>query len=161
MVYFCPLFEDDVGIFYLHSLGGEIYSIKDLYTLTGVVPAGASYGDELDEIIANNLKTAQFKDNFAMLGAIVKKRFDFAILARLDGQAHLSRMGMEEQILMSPFSLATNSVHLSFSRKSPCAEKFQQFNLSVKSVNLDTAAMQQLLLSARNVYFNEINWQQN
>lgn len=88
-----------------------------------------------------------------MLEAILERNYDYAIMAKLDGEAHIARMGVNSEILMADFSLSRNTVHFSFSRKSPCSQLFHNFNSAIDEIQLGDWKINQLLRKARKVYF--------
>lgn len=126
-----PLFEEDIRAFFHVDNEHKVTSPEDLYLLLGVYPRGASYGDEIDFIIKNKMKAHEYSDGLSMLGAIIKKRYDFAISAKMDIDSVVSKLGIGNMIMSSNFSLGKNNVHFAFARKSPCAHMFNAFNQKV------------------------------
>ncbi|WP_143452297.1 substrate-binding periplasmic protein [Lacimicrobium alkaliphilum] len=149
------LFTNDIRIFYPVKYQGIITRLADIEGLKGVVPAGASYGDRLDRKIRRLATTQEFKDNFAMLGAVLQGKFDFAVSALHDGQAHLARMGIQDQLTVSPFSLGANTVHFSFSERSPCQHLFSQFD-KVANELATRQHIDELQQQSERLYFAEI-----
>lgn len=125
-----PLFNSDIRVFYL-SNKKKLEQINDLIGLTGMRPAGATYGDELDEFIANKLSVSEMRNNTTMVLSLYKQQADFAIMERLDGLAHIFRLGLQEKVAISEFSLSELTVHFSFSKRSPCENLYAVFNQNV------------------------------
>lgn len=131
-----PLFNSDIRIFYIKrdiSLSNKM----DLIGLNGMQPSGASYGDELDQFINQKLSVTQMRNNTTMVLSLIKQQADFAIMERLDGLAHIFRLGLQDKIAISDFSLSELTVHFSFSKQSPCAHLYSKFNDSVESYTSD------------------------
>lgn len=124
-----PLFSSDIRVFYLGD-NFEINHVNDLIGLKGMRPAAASYGDELDSFIANELSVSDMRNNTTMVLSLYKQQSDYAIIERLDGLGHIFRLGLQEKIAISEFSLSELKVHFSFSKRSPCASLFADFNKS-------------------------------
>ena len=150
-----PLIYDDIRAFIHVEHSNEIKQKADLYDLFGLYPAGASYGDVLDDFISNKVNASAFKNNSAMIGALIKKRFDFAIIAKSDGEALVAKLGVQELVKMSDFSLGTNSIHFSFSKKSPCRALFEKFNALIPKFNSDEN-IQKLTKLAFDKYFTDV-----
>lgn len=127
------LFNEEIAAFAHKDTVADLPNIESLNPRTGVVPAGASYGSDIDARIAQQLTVVEFKDKFNMIGGVVKKRFDYAILAKLDGEYYLKRLGIDFLVKKADFSLGKNSVHFGFSKRSPCKHLFKQFDQRVQA----------------------------
>lgn len=73
-------------------------------------------------------------------------------MAKGDGKAHLKKMELTEQVLMSDFSLATLTVHFSFNKKSKCKHLFEPFNDSL-SKHTSPKQLRELVQEATKYYF--------
>jgi len=126
-----PIFYNEIKVFYRNDLIQEVNSLTDLEKLMGAYPAGASYGSQVDSLLRDKLQTVQLKDNNTILLAVSKGHVDYAVLAEQDGLANVNKLGLQEQMKMSEFSLARLSVHFSFSKRSECSHVFNSFNASL------------------------------
>ena len=72
-------------------------------------------------------------------------------MERLDGLAHIFRLGLQERIAISEFSLSELTVHFSFSKQSPCAHLYTAFNDSVKNYISDQQI--QIMTSKTSSYY--------
>lgn len=147
-----PVMNNDVKVFYRNDLTKPLEDKADLANLLGVFPKGATYGNRLDTFIKDELKTRQLRSNNSMLLALVKQRADYAIIAKMDGIAHVRRLGLKHKITMSNFSLAKLNVHFSFSKKSPCQHLFASFDQAAHAY-LSEQRLQKMINNASGHYF--------
>lgn len=126
-----PLFNSDIRVFYIENKV-KLLNKMDLVGLNGMQPAAASYGDELDSFINDTLSVSAMRNNTTMILSLIKQQADYAIMERLDGLAHIFRLGLQQKIAISDFSLSELTVHFSFAKQSPCAHLFTAFNDSVE-----------------------------
>ena len=146
------LMSNDIKVFYTKDTANQIDSAEDLIHFLGVYPKGATYGKKVDDLIHNTLTTQPLRSNTTMLLALVKGRADYAIIAKMDGLAHLSRLGIQNRLVMSEFSLATINVHFSFSKQSQCQHLFERFNQSIDG-RVSELQIQALIDKASRHYF--------
>lgn len=147
-----PLFNSDIRVFYIEDKV-KLENKMDLAGLIGMQPAGSSYGDELDSFINNQLSVSQMRNNTTMVLSLIKQQADYAIMERLDGLAHIFRLGLQERIAISEFSLSELTVHFSFSKQSPCAHLYTAFNDSVENYISDQQ-IQIMINKASSYYFH-------
>lgn len=148
-----PMFYNDIRAFYLSYSEVNIDSLDSLSKYMGAYPAGASFGDTVDQFLQNNENSLSFKNNSSIISALLKKRVDYIVMAKEDGMAHLKKLQLTERVLMSDFSLAELTVHFSFSKSSSCKHLFQLFNNSLEKYT-STTQLERFINEATRQYFN-------
>ncbi len=125
------VFEDEVAIFVRKGKEFPLSSWADLKEREGIRPYGGSYGEKFDRYAEENL-TIRFLEtgpgDLNLLNMVARNRADFAVLGRYHGLKMRGEEGWQEDVVDLEWPLVSNSVHILFSKASPCARQFEAFN---------------------------------
>lgn len=117
--------EDEIAIFVRRKSSFELTRLDDLIGRVGLRPLGGSYGEKFDRFAERYLDIEQIAttgDNNIVV-MLASGRADYAVLGRYDGIADIKATNLQDEVTDLPFSVASNSVHFLFSRKSPCVAR--------------------------------------
>jgi len=127
------LFADDIRAVYLNKKL-DIKKIEDLKGLVGVKPRGASFGTVIDEYTSGKVsgyKIGEVSGTKAMFRQLLTGRVDYILSEKKHVQGYSKLLDFTGVFKLSD-SLSLNSVHISFSKISPCGQYLEQFNTLIK-----------------------------
>ena len=117
-----PIFANPIAIF---RLKGKQESVADWQTLVGLrggVSRGDTFGSKFDLFLQKNLivETADtMQENFEKLR---RGRIDYFVSGQYAGNYYLHQHGMDSEIMALSPPVTNESIHIGFSRRSPCQE---------------------------------------
>ena len=115
-----PIFANPIAIF---RLRGKQESMADWQTLVGLrggVSRGDTFGSKFDLFLQQNLtvETADtMQENFEKLR---RGRIDYFVSGQYAGNYYLHQQGMDSEIMALSPPVTNESIHIGFSRRSPC-----------------------------------------
>jgi len=114
-----------------------IHTVTDLKYLHGAKVRGAKNGDLIDKYTSGNLPDypiSEIVDYDQLLDLVLKGRVDYVLRSKRDALEYIKMYDLEGTLFLSE-SLAINPVHISFSKKSPCAHLLGKFNQLFEQYN--------------------------
>jgi len=121
-----PIYTDEVRVFSAKPL--VVNDIKDLRGLRGDAQLGASFGDAADAYISQHLDVARWTDKERPLLRLLRGDTEYVICPHRDCMEIVRHKGWEDRIRALPHVLATNDVHIAFSRHSRHADLIPAIN---------------------------------
>lgn len=127
---------DDVRVFVRRDQSFPFQELKDLEGKRGLLPQGVSFGQDFDAYKKRlNIETVQLHEQ--MIRMLQLKRADYFILPFYSGVGKIRNLGFQEYIVPLETPVNVNTVHLSLSRRSPCAELLDEINQIIKQGRAD------------------------
>ena len=126
---------EEVGIFIRKELKTRPEALDDLIGLRGVVPFGASFGEDFDRFAADHLtidrQPVDQPDMYMRL--LMENKADYLVIARQDGAMMISEAGAGDEVEELPWPAAVNTLHFLFSRASPCIAMLDSFDTELEA----------------------------
>ncbi len=125
-----PVMKEQAAVFIRKSLPGRPGSLEGLVGLRGLAPFGASFGEKFDEFAAEKLTIQrQSFDDFAMnMQLLADEKADYLIETIREGKRMIAELEAGDLVEILPWPASDNTLHFMFSRSSPCARLFGEFN---------------------------------
>lgn len=130
-----PVFTNRVKIYVRQGNEFEFRSFADLNGKKGLIPVGASYGDEFDEYAKNLdlIGKTTIADLFVYLS---RGAADYAIQNESRASSYIVENSLEGQIVALAAPLLNVSARLGYSRNSPCSDLLQKFKQEFKQMTV-------------------------
>eukprot|EP00903_Cladosiphon_okamuranus_P001397 g1395.t1 len=121
---------EEVGVFVRKALPERPKTLQDLIGLRGIVPFGASFGEEFDSFAADNLTIDRqpVDEPITYMRLLVEDKADYLVIARQDGAMMISEANASDHVEELPWPAAVNTLHFLFSRATPCISLLERFN---------------------------------
>lgn len=125
-----PVLSEEVSVFVRGGLGIVPGSLEELVGLRGMIPFGASYGEEFDMFAAEHLtiENQVFDSLSAYMQLLIDEKIDYLVAPRRDGEQLVEQMKASQKVASLGWPAVVNTVHYLFSRASPCIELLDAFN---------------------------------
>ena len=115
-----PIFANPIAIFRLRDKQESMDDWQTLVGLRGGVSRGDTFGSKFDLFLQQNLtvETADtMQENFEKLR---RGRIDYFVSGQYAGNYYLHEHGMDSEIMALKPPVTDESIHIGFSRRSPC-----------------------------------------
>lgn len=126
---------EEVGVFVRKELSDRPKTLHDLIGLRGVVPFGASFGEDFDAFAADKLTIDRqpVDEPNTYMRLLMEDKADYLVIARQDGAMMISETNAADHVEELPWPAAVNTLHFLFSRASPCISLLEEFNSALET----------------------------
>lgn len=131
--YSIPVMAEEVAIFMRSGRKDVPGSLEDLVGLRGMIPFGASFGEEFDSFAVDNLSLERLPvDGLTThVQMLIDEKIDYLVAPRRDGEWFINQMEAADKVVALPWPAAVNTVHFLFSKASPCIRLLEAFNVEL------------------------------
>ncbi len=121
---------EEVGVFIRKGLSDRPKTLEDLVGLRGVVPFGASFGEDFDNFAADKLTIDRqpVDEPNTYMRLLMEDKADYLVIARQDGAMMISEADAGDHVVELPWPAAVNTLHFLFSKATPCIALLERFN---------------------------------
>ena len=137
-IQFTDVFDTiETRVFTQKNKFGGFNVLNDLKGFKGLTIRGRSEGLEFDKFATEYLDLSEISSLDQMLKMILIGRADYGIDKRYDIAATAKKMGVYEQILITPLVISTNNNLIGFSKKSAFLRYIPRINMIIRNLKKD------------------------
>ncbi|TYC63419.1 transporter substrate-binding domain-containing protein [Rhodobacterales bacterium] len=121
---------EEVAVFMRKTMVEQPGRLEDLIGLRGLIPFGASFGEQFDTFASERLKVEShpFDDLSMNMRLLLEGKVDYFITSRQDGDRMIDQLNASDHLDALAWPAMINSVHFLFSRTSPCIHLLEAFD---------------------------------
>lgn len=129
-----PIHHFKVRVFGKSGSHLKVSGVEDLGQYKVAYSRGASYGPAFDDVAARSEGFMQINGTDKIVELVVLDRVDLIVLPERLGLALINKAGAGDKVAVIGEPIHSQSVHLAFSRKSPCAALMTDYNTVLKKL---------------------------